>query len=103
MQLLMEDIGVERKYVFISYQQKVTCFMFSFLCCVFMCLWVKLLFCLCVYGFQGLVSVFEKMFEQIEHRICLRHLYANFKKKFGGGAAIRDLLVEAVKATYFQA
>ncbi|XP_058756954.1 uncharacterized protein LOC131630180 [Vicia villosa] len=73
MQLLMEDIGSERKYVFISDQQK------------------------------GLVSVFEEMFEQIEHRVCLRHLYANFKKKFGGGAAIRDLLMGAAKATYFQA
>ncbi|XP_058761902.1 uncharacterized protein LOC131657970 [Vicia villosa] len=73
LQLLMEDVGVERKYVFISDQQK------------------------------GLVAVFEEMFEQIEHRICLRHLYANFKKKFGGGAAIRDLLMGAAKATYFQA
>ncbi|XP_058751002.1 uncharacterized protein LOC131624021 [Vicia villosa] len=73
MQLLMEDIGVGRKYVFISDQQK------------------------------GLVSVFEEMFEQNEHRVCLRHLYANFKKKFGGGAAIRDLLMGAANATYFQA
>lgn len=32
------------------------------------------------------MSVFDEMFEKIEHRIYLRHLYANFKKKFGGGA-----------------
>lgn len=43
------------------------------------------------------------MFEQIKNKICLGHLYANFKKKFGGGDAIRDLLKEAAKATYFQA
>ncbi|CAI8595779.1 unnamed protein product [Vicia faba] len=52
---------------------------------------------------KGLVSVFEEMHQQVEHRVCLRHLYANFKKKFGGGAAIRDLLLGAAKATYFQA
>lgn len=50
-----------------------------------------------------LVSAFGEKFEQIEHRICLRHFYANFKKIFGGGAAIRDLLMAAVKATDFQA
>jgi hypothetical protein len=50
-----------------------------------------------------LVAVFEEMFERIEHRLCLRHLYANFKKKFGGGAAIRDLMMGAAKATYVQA
>ncbi|CAI8605785.1 unnamed protein product [Vicia faba] len=73
MQFLMEDIGEERKYVFISDQQK------------------------------GLVSGFEEMHQQVEYRVCLRHLYANFKKKFGGGVAIRDLLLGAAKATYFQA
>lgn len=49
------------------------------------------------------MSAFGEMFEQIEHRICLRHFYANFKKKFGGGTTIRDLLMAAVKATDFQA
>ncbi|XP_058769641.1 uncharacterized protein LOC131643444 [Vicia villosa] len=73
LQLLMEDIGQDRRYVFISDQQK------------------------------GLVSVFEEMFERIEHRLCLRHLYANFKKKFGGGTLIRDLMMGAAKATYYQA
>jgi hypothetical protein len=48
------------------------------------------------------MSVFEEMFETIEHRICLRHLYANFKKKFGGGTLIRDLMMGAAKATYYQ-
>jgi hypothetical protein len=43
------------------------------------------------------------MEERIEHRCCLRHLYANFKKKFGGGAQIRDLMMGAAKATYIQA
>jgi hypothetical protein len=52
---------------------------------------------------QGLMQVFEEMFERLEHRLCLRHLYANFKKKFGGGTRIRDLMMGAAKATYFQA
>ncbi|XP_045827941.1 uncharacterized protein LOC123919931 isoform X2 [Trifolium pratense] len=42
------------------------------------------------------------MFDSIEHRLCLRHLYANFKKKFGGGTHIRDLMMGAAKATYYQ-
>jgi hypothetical protein len=46
--------------------------------------------------------VFEEMFESVEHRLCLRHLYANFKKKFGGGTLIRDLMMGAAKATYIQ-
>ncbi|KAK2450797.1 hypothetical protein QL285_009897 [Trifolium repens] len=72
-QLLMEDLGTDNKYVFISDQQK------------------------------GLVAVFDEMFDRIEHRLCLRHLYANFKKKFGGGAMIRDLMMGAAKATCVQA
>jgi hypothetical protein len=42
------------------------------------------------------------MEESIEHRLCLRHLYANFKK-FGGRALIGDLMMGAAKATYIQA
>ncbi|CAK8573483.1 unnamed protein product [Lathyrus sativus] len=53
--LLLEDIGQENRWVFISDQQK------------------------------GLILVFEKLFERVEHRLSLRHLYANFKKKFGEG------------------
>jgi hypothetical protein len=49
------------------------------------------------------MSVFEEMFDSIEHRLCLKHLYANFKKKFDGGTLIRDLMMGATKATYFQA
>jgi hypothetical protein len=49
------------------------------------------------------MSVFEEMFESIEYRICLRHLYANFKKKFGGGTLIRNLMTGAAKAIYYQA
>jgi hypothetical protein len=38
-----------------------------------------------------------------EHRFCVRHLYANFKKKFGGGTLLRDLMMGAAKATYYEA
>jgi len=47
--------------------------------------------------------VFEEIFERIEHKVCLRHMYANFKKKFGGGTLIRDLMMGAAKATHYQA
>ncbi|KAI5398069.1 hypothetical protein KIW84_063755 [Lathyrus oleraceus] len=70
--LLLEDIGQEKGWVFISDQQK------------------------------GLIPVFEELFERVEHRICLRHLYANFKKKFGGWKQINDLMMVVAKATYIQ-
>lgn len=49
------------------------------------------------------MSVFEEMFEQFELRICLRQLYDNFKKMSARGAAVRDQLMGATNATYFQA
>src|SRR4051812_11816715 len=52
---------------------------------------------------QGLVNVFEEDYPEFEHRFCLRHLYANFKKRFGGGTLYRDLMMAAAKATYFEA
>jgi len=51
---------------------------------------------------QGLIPILEEWFDRLEHRLCLRHLYANFKKKFGGGTLIRDLMMAAANATYFQ-
>ncbi|XP_058766938.1 uncharacterized protein LOC131640561 [Vicia villosa] len=72
LQLLMKYVGLDKRFVFISNQQK------------------------------GLVAVFEDMFERIEHKLCLRHLYANFKKKFGGGALIRDIMIGVAKSTYQQ-
>ncbi|XP_058746137.1 uncharacterized protein LOC131619011 [Vicia villosa] len=52
---------------------------------------------------KGLVQVFEEEYPSYEHKFCLRHLYANFKKRFGGGTLFRDLMMAAAKATYFEA
>ncbi|XP_014494665.1 uncharacterized protein LOC106756666 [Vigna radiata var. radiata] len=49
---------------------------------------------------KGLMSVFDDILNGVEHRLCLRHLYNNFKKKLGGGLVIRDLMMGAAKATY---
>ncbi|XP_014515308.1 uncharacterized protein LOC106773133 [Vigna radiata var. radiata] len=48
----------------------------------------------------GLMTVFDDMMDGVEHRLCLRHLYNNFQKRFGGGVLIRDLMMGAAKATY---
>ncbi|XP_014494949.1 uncharacterized protein LOC106756857 [Vigna radiata var. radiata] len=48
----------------------------------------------------GLMSVFDDILNGVEHRLCLCHLYNNFKKKFGRGLVIRDLMMGAAKATY---
>ncbi|XP_027922943.1 uncharacterized protein LOC114180850 [Vigna unguiculata] len=73
--LLLEDIGdiQSNRWVFISDQQK------------------------------GVMTVFDEILEGVEHRFCLRHLYSNFKKRFGGGVVIRDLMMGAAKATFYQA
>ncbi|XP_014495097.1 uncharacterized protein LOC106757029 [Vigna radiata var. radiata] len=72
--LLLDDIGGIncQRWIFISDQQK------------------------------GLMVVFDEILNGVEHRLCLRHLYNNYKKKFGGGLLIRDLMMAAAKATYFQ-
>jgi len=46
---------------------------------------------------------FDEILEGVEHRFCLRHLYNNYQKKFGGRVLIRDLMMAAAKATYYQA
>nr|KYP63698.1 hypothetical protein KK1_018277 [Cajanus cajan] len=57
----------------------------------------------CKQGCDGLIPTFEDMLDGVEHRFCLRHLYCNFKKKFGGGTLLRDLMMGAAKATFVEA
>jgi len=49
------------------------------------------------------MTVFDEILEGVEHRFCLRHLYNNFKKRFGGGVVILDLMMGVAKATFYQA
>ena len=51
---------------------------------------------------QGLAQVFEEMMPGVEHKFCLRHLYANCKKAYGGGTLLRDLIQSTAKATYVE-
>jgi len=37
-----------------------------------------------MYILQGLMQVFDELLHGFEHRFCLRHLYNNYKKRFGG-------------------
>lgn len=48
------------------------------------------------------MQVFEEEYPRFEPRFYLRHLYVNFKKKFGGGL-FRDLMMTTAKATYYEA
>lgn len=52
---------------------------------------------------QGLVKVFEEEYSGYAHRFYHRNMYANFKKKFGGGTLFTDLMMAASKATYYEA
>lgn len=49
------------------------------------------------------MHVFEEEYPEFEHKFCLRHLYAKFKKKFGGGTLFRDLIMVAANANFFEA
>ena len=47
------------------------------------------------------MTVFDEILNCVEHCFCQRHLYNNFKKKFGSGVVIIDLMVGATKATFY--
>jgi len=47
------------------------------------------------------MTVFDEILNGVEHCFCLTHLYNNFKKKLGSGVIIRDLMIEAAKATFY--
>lgn len=53
------------------------------------------------FSFQGLVNVFQEMFENVEHKLHVS-LYANFKKQFGGETLIRYLMMGATETIYYQ-
>ncbi|XP_054806274.1 uncharacterized protein LOC129308940 [Prosopis cineraria] len=49
---------------------------------------------------QGLVQALGELLGGVEHRYCVRHLYANIKARYGGGTLVKDLVICTVKATY---
>lgn len=102
--LLLKDIR-NKRWVFISDQPKVFYLALYMIMNIFLFLYISLCFTyvlLSVSMIHGLMIVFEEWSDRIEHRYCLRHLYANFKSFFGGGTMTRDLLMGAAKATYRQ-
>jgi hypothetical protein len=48
---------------------------------------------------QGLVLTFEEVFSGMEHRLSVRHMYNNFKKKFCG-IHLKDLFWRIASTTY---
>ncbi|KAI5396006.1 hypothetical protein KIW84_062270 [Lathyrus oleraceus] len=57
-------------------------------------------FYICFYGTSAGI---EEEYPEFEHMFYLRNLYANFKKKFGGGTLYRDLVMAATKETFYEA
>ncbi|GMY19315.1 hypothetical protein FCV25MIE_14554 [Fagus crenata] len=47
---------------------------------------------------EGLAEVFKKIIPTADHRICVRHLYANFRDRGHRGKALKDKLWEAAAA-----
>ncbi|XP_020970396.1 uncharacterized protein LOC110268504 [Arachis ipaensis] len=50
---------------------------------------------------KGLVPTFEELLPGVDHRFCVRHLYANFKKRYTG-LQLKLMMWNAAKATYLQ-
>ncbi|XP_072080973.1 uncharacterized protein [Arachis hypogaea] len=50
---------------------------------------------------KGLVSTFEELLPGVDHRFCVRHLYANFKKRYPG-IQLKIMMWNAAKTTYLQ-
>ncbi|KAF2322733.1 hypothetical protein GH714_029912 [Hevea brasiliensis] len=48
---------------------------------------------------QGLVNVVSEMFPNSEHRLCVKHMYINFRGRFKG-KELKDLVWNAARATY---
>lgn len=94
LQLLTEDIGQHKRYVFISDQQKMSCIMLiciECILCILCSLWRVCNTILFICG--GSYCYFEEMFEFIEDKICLRHLYTNFKNRLDGVTTIMNLSI----------
>ncbi|WVZ13717.1 hypothetical protein V8G54_011283 [Vigna mungo] len=51
---------------------------------------------------KGLLPAIEQLLPKAEHRFCMRHMYANFRKKFSG-QKLKNLMWKAVASTYPQA
>ncbi|XP_016165019.1 uncharacterized protein LOC107607601 [Arachis ipaensis] len=65
--------------------------------------WDSLLTCYwMILDMSGLMQVFQEMMLALEHRLYLRHLYANCKRAYGGGTILRDLILSIAKATYVE-
>jgi hypothetical protein len=47
---------------------------------------------------QGLIPSFDAVIPMADHRICVRHLYANFRDKGFRGVALKELLWAAALA-----
>ncbi|XP_017416485.1 uncharacterized protein LOC108327275 [Vigna angularis] len=51
---------------------------------------------------KGLVPVIQELLPRAEQRFCIRHLYANFRKRFSG-QILKNLMWRAATSTYPQA
>jgi len=51
---------------------------------------------------QGLLLALQELIPNVEQRFCVRHIYANFRKKFPG-KNLKRLLWKAAAATHPQA
>jgi hypothetical protein len=52
------------------------------------------MFCFCIDN-HGLLNAMEDLMPSLEHRFCIRHLHANFKKHGYKGKAYKDVLYSA--------
>jgi hypothetical protein len=93
--LLLEDLQSiqPKRYAFITDQQKVQIliiidlFLFTFI----LNLWL-------IFLIQGLVPAIQSIGEHVEQRLCAKHLYGNWRKKYPG-IELKQVLWMAARAT----
>ncbi|CAK8560015.1 unnamed protein product [Lathyrus sativus] len=51
---------------------------------------------------QGLLPALDKLLGNVDQRLCVTHLYSNFRKKFPG-LKLKELMWRATSASYVKA
>jgi len=99
LKLLIEDLGgadVCRFCTFMSDQQKVICF-HIFLCSLYFYFFNMKTNSLV--NTHGLLPVIQELLPGAKQRFCMRHLYNNFRKKFGS-KQLKSLMWKAATSTH---
>jgi hypothetical protein len=73
-------------------------FPYIFTCALNFMFGVNIFSCLVLFCAEGLIPSFEAVIPNADHRICVRHLYADFRNESHKGLLLKDKLWNATSA-----